>query len=170
MAYPLSILIHVVFGTLWAGGAVALGFFIFPAVIEAGPAGGAVMGGVAKRQLPVYFSAFAILTVLSGLYLIHVRSSANPEFFTSAEGMVLSLGALLGLGAFGLGLGIQRPTAMRIGALGAQIAQQGGQPTPEQIAELGVLRPKLLKIAKVVAFHLLGSVVCMAAHRLAAGF
>ena len=50
MEFPVLILIHVVFGIFWAGGAIVLGLFVVPAVLDAGPAGGAVMAGVVKRS------------------------------------------------------------------------------------------------------------------------
>jgi hypothetical protein len=163
--YTLVVWIHVFFGVLWAGGAIALGLFVIPAVIEAGPNGGPVMGGIVKRKLPVYYSAFGIVTALAGLYLLYVRASSNPAFWGSPEGIVLSLGALLGLGALGIGLGMQRPTALKLGALGAQIAAQGTPPTAEQGAQLAVLRPKLQKAAMLQAWHLVGAALCMASHR-----
>lgn len=170
MHYTLTVLIHVFFGILWAGGAIALGFFVIPSVVEAGPAGGAVMGGmVGKRKLPNWYTAFGVLTVLSGLALLYVRSAANPAFWGSLEGIVLSLGSLLGLGGFGIAMGMQRPAAMGLGALGAQIAAQGTPPTPEQGAQLAALRAKLQKAAKLQALHLLAAVACMASHRFFAG-
>ena len=46
MEYLILIFLHVLFGIFWAGGAIVAGFFIFPSVLDAGPAGGAVMAGV----------------------------------------------------------------------------------------------------------------------------
>jgi len=170
LSYTLTVLIHVFFGILWAGGAIALGFFVIPAVVEAGPAGGAVMGGmVAKRKLPHWYTGFAILTVVTGLYLLHIRSAANPEFWGSKEGIVLSLGAVLALGGFGIGMGMQRPAALKLGALAGQIAAQGTPPSPEQGAQMAALRAKLLKAARLQAFHLTAAIVCMASHRFFAG-
>jgi hypothetical protein len=170
LGYTLTVLIHVFFGILWAGGAIALGFFVIPAVVEAGPAGGAVMGGMAgKRKLPHWYTGFALLSVLSGLALLYFRSSGNPAFWGSKEGMVLSLGALLALGGFGIGIGMQRPAALKMGALGAQIAAQGTPPTAEQGAQMAALRAKLLKAARLQAFHLIVAMACMASHRFFAG-
>jgi uncharacterized membrane protein len=165
LSYTLTVLVHVLFGILWAGGSVALGLFVIPAVIEAGPNGGPVMGGIVKRKLPQIYTGFAVLTVLSGLFLLHVRSAGNPAFWGSTEGIVLSVGALLGLGAFGIGVGMQRPAAMGLGALGAQIAAQGTPPTAEQGAQMAALRAKLGKAARLQAFHVLAAALCMAAHR-----
>ena len=77
MEYGTLILLHVFFGILWAGGAIAAGFFIIPAVLEAGPAGGAVMGGVVKRRFPVVMTASALVVVLTGLRLYSMRLSLD---------------------------------------------------------------------------------------------
>ena len=48
---------------LHAGGAVMVSLFVAPAIVEAGPAGGAVMAGVAKRRMPVMLLVSALVTV-----------------------------------------------------------------------------------------------------------
>jgi uncharacterized membrane protein len=166
MEYVMLILIHAFFAILWGGGAIATGFFVVPAVMEAGPGGGAVMAGVLKRRLPTIMTASSVLVVLSGIRLYTLRLSA--EWLATPHGIVLSLGALAGLGAFAIGVFVQRPTANRLGALGAQIAAAGGSPTPEQAAELQALRSRLLKVARVTAWHLIVAALLMSAHQWAA--
>jgi hypothetical protein len=164
MEYVSLIFIHVAFGVIWAGGAITAGLVVIPAVMEAGPAGGAVMGGIVKRKFTVVMLVSAILVVLTGVRMFMVRFSA--EWLSTPEGIVLSLGALLGLGALGIGVGAQKPAAERLAALGGQVAASGGPPTAEQVAELAALRARLLKVARINAFHLLGATVLMASHRL----
>lgn len=168
MEYFLVIFLHVAFGMVWVGGAVAAGFFFIPAVLEAGPAGGAVMAGVMKRKFPVVMTASAVTVVLTGIRLYMVRFST--EWLATAEGIVLTLGAVLGLGGFFLGLLVQKPTAERMGALGAQIAASGGPPSPEQARELEALRAKLSRVARLTGWHLIGAATLMASHRLATLF
>jgi uncharacterized membrane protein len=166
MEFSTLLLVHVFFGILWGGGAIAAGFFIIPSVLEAGPGGGAVMAGVMKRRFPILMTVAAGLVVLSGLRLYSIRFST--AFLGTPEGIVLTLGALLGLGAFVMGVFVQRPTAQRLGALGARIAAAGGPPTPEQAAEMQALRARLSKAAYLTAWHVLLSSLLMAGHRLAA--
>jgi uncharacterized membrane protein len=166
MEFSALLLVHVFFGILWAGGAIAAGFFIIPSVLEAGPAGGAVMAGVMKRRFPILMTVAAGLVVLSGLRLYSMRFST--AFLGTPEGIVLTLGAVLGLGGFFMGVFSQRPTAQRLGALGAQIAARGGPPTPEQAAEMQALRARLGKVARLTAWHVLIASLLMASHRLAA--
>ena len=166
MEFSSLLLLHVFFGILWAGGAVAVGFFVIPSVLEAGPGGGAVMGGMLKRRFPILMTVSAVLVVLSGLRLYTMRFST--AFLGTPEGIVLSLGGLLGLGAFFIGVFVQKPTAERLGALAAKLAAAGSPPAPEQAAELKALQVRLGKVAKLTGWHLIASALLMAGHRLAA--
>lgn len=166
MEFASLLLLHVFFGILWAGGAIAVGFFVIPSVLEAGPGGGAVMAGVLKRRFPILMTVSAVLVVLTGLRLYTMRFST--AFLGTPEGIVLSLGGLLGIGAFFIGVFVQKPTAERLGALGAQLAAAGSPPTPAQAAELQALRTRLGRVAKLTAWHLILSALLMASHRLAA--
>jgi hypothetical protein len=166
MEYLSLVLLHVFFGIIWAGGAIAAGLFIIPSVLEAGPAGGAVMAGVTRRKLPMVLTISAAVNVLAGVRLLMIRYAAG--WLTSPEGIVLVLGALLALAAFVMGVFIQKPTVERIGTLAGQIAASGSPPTPAQAAEMQALRAKLGRIAGVTAWHLLAAIALMASHRLAA--
>lgn len=166
MEYAVLILLHVFFGILWAGGLITMGLFVVPSVIDAEPAGGAVTGGVLERGFPRFMTAFAGLVILSGLRLYTLR--LNGGWLITPHGIVLTLGALAGLGAFAIGFFAQRPTANRLAALGSQVAASGAPPTPEQAAELDALRTRLRKVARVTAWHLVVAALLMAAHPLAA--
>ena len=165
MEYFLLIFLHVFLGIVWAGGGIVTGLFVIPSVLDAGPAAGPVMAGVAKRRLPLVLTLAAALVVLTGIRLYMIRFT--PAWLTTPEGLVLTLGGLLGLAAFAMGVFVQRPTVQRIGQLSAAIAQAGGPPTASQQAELQALRARLRRIAPVVAWHLLAAAALMSAHRFA---
>jgi len=166
MEYASLILLHVFFGILWAGGAVTIGLFVIPSVFEAGPGAGPVMGGILKRRFPTLMTVSGVLVVLSGLRLYSMQFSA--AWVATPRGITLTLGGLAGLAAFVIGVFMQRPLAMRLGALGAQLAAAGAAPTPEQAAEMASLRTRLAKVARVNAWHLIAAALLMAAHSLAA--
>jgi len=166
MEYTGLILLHVFFGIVWAGGAIAAGFFIIPAVLDAGPSGGQVMAGVLKRRFPTVMTVSAVLVVISGLRLYMMRFSM--DWLGTTHGIVLSIGALAGLGAFAIGVFAQRPTANKLGALGAKLASAGTPPSSEDAAEVERLRTRLRKVARVTAWHLVVAALLMAAHQLAA--
>jgi uncharacterized membrane protein len=168
MEYLSLVFLHVAFGVLWAGGAIVVGLFVIPAVIDAGPSGGAVMGGILKRRLPVFLSLSAFIVVLSGIRMYMIRFT--PEWLTTAEGLAITIGAVLGLGAFVLGFFIQRPLAGKVGTLAGRIAASGAPPTPDQAAELAALRARLRRVAALTAWHLIGATILMSLHRLATTF
>lgn len=158
-------LLHLCFGFLWAGGAVIMGLWVIPAVVAAGPAGGAVMQGVVvDRKLPQVLTVSGLITVLCGLRLYMLKFSMG--WLTTPEGIALSLGGLLGIAAFFIGVMVQRPRAAQVAALGAEIAASGGPPSAEQQAKMAELQGKLVRTGKVLAWHLVASVVLMSAMRL----
>jgi len=163
--YLSLVFLHVLFGILWAGGAVATGLFIVPSVIDAGPAGGAVMAGVVKRKFPIVMTVSAWVVLLTGLRLYMIRFSTS--WVTTPEGLVISLGALLAIAAFVMGVFVQKPTVEKLAALGAEVAASGAPPSPAKAAEMQTLRTKLRKIASLTAWHLLAAAALMASHRLA---
>jgi uncharacterized membrane protein len=168
MEYLSLVFLHVAFGVLWAGGAIVLGLFIIPSVMDAGSAGGAVMAGILKRRLPVFLSVSAFVVVLSGVRMYMIRFT--PEWLTTAEGLAITIGGLLGLGAFVLGFFIQRPLAGKLGAMAARVAASGAPPTPDQAAELAALRGRLRRVAALTAWHLIGATLLMSIHRMATMF
>ncbi|HVO30856.1 MAG TPA: hypothetical protein VMV18_08970 [bacterium] len=163
--YAALLFVHLAAGILWAGGAIVAGFFMLPAVLEAGPAGGAVMSGVTTRKFPQIMTVAALLVLLSGARLYMIRFTL--EWVMSTEGVMLTVAALLAIAALLMGFFVQKPTAMRMGALAAQIKAAGAPPTPEQMAEMKALGEKLGKIARVAAWHLVAAALLMASHRLA---
>lgn len=167
MEYTSLILVHIAAGVLWAGGSITAGFFVIPAALDAGPGGGAVMAGVMKRGFPKFMTLLGILVVLSGLRLYMLRF--NVAWLGTPGGVATTLGGLLALGAFFLGLLVQKPAAERLGQLSGELAAAGAPPTPEQAAGLAQARARLGKIGRVTAWHLVAATVLMASRRLLEG-
>ena len=173
MLFASLIFIHVFFGTLWAVGAFIVGFFVIPSVLEAGPGGGPVMGGiVAKRKFPIFMTVWAVLAVASGLWLwiIDFNAKGGLTWLTHPEGAVLTLAGLGALHAFVKGLLVQKPTAEKMAALGARIAQSQGKPDPALLEEMKATQAKMAKIALSGVRELMGVAALMALHQLLAQF
>jgi uncharacterized membrane protein len=166
MEYTVLVFVHVLGAILWGGMGLMAYFFLIPSVQEAGPAGGAVMAGLMKRKMSLVMNIAAYATVISGLRLYQLRFSM--DWLTTAQGLGLTLGGLLGLGALAIGQMAMRPTAEKLGDLGAQIKAAGTPPSPEQAAQMAALGAKMGKLAKVMGFHMLGAVVLMTLNRLLA--
>lgn len=166
MEFAVLRLLHLSFGGVWVGAAMIFAFWLVPSANEAGPGGGAVMRGVVQtRKLPLVLMISGWVTVIAGFRLYMLRFSM--PWLTTPEGIVLTAGALLALGGLAVGMFAQRPTAMKLAALGAEIAAAGKPPTPEQAAQLAALQAKLARVAIVVAAHLGAALVLMSAMRLA---
>jgi len=136
--------IHVFSAFVWAGVVFVNYAWLSPAIKESGPAGGAVMGRIAKSSLPRVMTFAPILTVLTGLVLYWVYSGHfSTAYMTSWKGIALSIGVLAGLIAFFEGWFVSGPTVKKIGALGAAMQAAGGPPQPEQVSQMQALQAKL---------------------------
>ncbi len=108
----------------------------------------------------------SVLTILAGSLLYwHTSGGLNFNWITSGPGLILSLGAVLGLIALSLGLFIIAPTAKRLMALGQTIQATGGPPLPEQMSQLHFLEARLSQVGKSEFVLMLGSLLTMAMAR-----
>ena len=136
-------IIHIGSAIVWVGSALFLHFFIEPTVRALGPPGGAFMAHmVEKRKVPVVIAFAAVLTIAAGIVL-YIRDSDgfDPDWITSSVGLSFTVGAVAAISAFFLGLIFVRPRVVRLGALAA--AMGSGEPSPQNVAELGALRKRL---------------------------
>jgi hypothetical protein len=146
---------HICCGAFWGINVILAGFFLVPAVQEAGPGGGAVMGGIMKRKFSQVMTITGLLAMLSGIALYSMRFS--PQWALSPEGLVLLVGGLLALSALGMGVARQRPLAEKL----ALLAKEGRQ------AEMGPVAADMAKTARIMAWHVVALLLLMTAHRAA---
>ena len=126
-------LLHIVAGLIWVGAAIVMSCYIEPALERAGAGGSqflrALYGNVSfPRLIPLS----ALITTIAGLLLYGLM--AYHEAMSSSMGMVLTLGALFGLLAFGHGLSTVWRGAGRFATMAASdsadeaaLAQLGGK-------------------------------------------
>lgn len=160
-------LIHVVAGACWVGAVVVVARKVFPSVLAAGPAGGAVMGQLAGvRKLPLFLIHLMSATILSGI-LLYVRNGmvSNGEWYRSMPARIYGMGAVFAIITAILGVTINSPTAKKIGALAGTIAASGGPPSAEQVTEMSRLNDKLQKALNVGALLLILAAACMSVAR-----
>jgi uncharacterized membrane protein len=142
-------IIHILFGIFWVGTTLFLVFFFDPTIKAAGPAGGAVMGQLTLRRFTIVMGLSAFLTVAAG-FVLYVKESGGFDFswVTKPTGITLTIGSLAGILAFLLGFTVQMPAGTRMTALQKEIQAAGGQPTPSQLAEIGVLQKRLTNASR----------------------
>lgn len=153
--------IHVLSAVIWTGVVFYNVAFLSPAINASGPAGGAVMQKIAGGAMLRVMQIVPLTTVLAGLILYWYYSRLSMAYITSLHGLFLTVAALLGLGAFFEGAFVTGPTAAKVGALGAQMAQAGGPPKPEQQAEMQRLRARLESASMRGAIFLILAVIGM---------
>lgn len=164
MALHLAVrVLHVVLGAFWAGAIFSTLLFYDPAMREAGPEGGKVMGILQRRGWSNAMMASGGLTILSGLWLFWVMSGHfAPAYMGTPRGIVLSMGMLAGILILVIGMAVTRPTGARLAEVAGRIAAAGGPPTPEQAAELARLGARMGLLLKVIGVLMLATLVTMA--------
>lgn len=95
-------LLHIVGGLVWVGAAIVMSFYIEPALLAAGADGNRILRRLYSttsfaRLIPLS----ALVTTVAGLLLYGMLS--YHEALSSSMGVVLTLGALVGLLAFAHG-------------------------------------------------------------------
>jgi uncharacterized membrane protein len=159
--------LHIVGGALWVGGAVVAARFILPSVIEAGPAGGAVMEGIGtKRKFSIYLMLLMLVTILSGVGLMYeVSGGFAHEWFTTQMAHGITIGAAAAIAAAVVGVTMNMPVAKKMMAHVGAMKAQGSPPTPEQMAKLAQFQNGLLRASRIAAFFLVVAVAFMAIAR-----
>jgi len=155
--------LHVLLGALWVGAVTFVAAFLDPTAREMGPEGGRMMGILQRRGFQRTVLILAVLTVLTGLWLLwHLSGGFSSSFMGSRSGIVLSTGGLLGIIALTIGGHVITPTGKRLGALGARLAAAGTPPAPEDLAEMARLQRRLTASLRVTAFLVLVTIALMA--------
>lgn len=166
-AFFLVRLLHVVSATLWVGGALVVAGFVAPAIRAAGPAGGPVMRQLTEVQrLPYVLAGAGVIAILSGAYLVWVLASGSLlNWIQTAPGRIYSLGAACAFVAAVVGLGVNIPTANRLGALAASLRNAGATPATAQTDLLRRLSMRLARGTRVAAVLLILATSAMATAR-----
>jgi hypothetical protein len=108
-------LVHIVGGALWVGMLFLAVFFVSPAIAEVGPDGGKVMAALQRRRVMTITPVIALLTIVSGIWLVLRVYGGMAALAASRTGMALNVGAAAALVAFLLGIIVMRPAMVRAG-------------------------------------------------------
>lgn len=151
--------VHIIAAAGWFGALLLLVGRIGPAIKAAGPAAGPFVVEVVRRGgIGTIIGPLGIFTVLAGLYM-YIAGDFHKHPMSTGADMLLSLGALTGIIALGLGLAIAVPNEMKMKKI---VAELQGPPTPEQggqLRELGMKNAKLSgSIALLVSITILAMV------------
>ena len=158
-------IIHIFAAVAWVGGGIFLTSILSPTVQAAGPDGGRFMMRLASfGRMSRVLTVSSLLTVLAGLLLFWPTSGhLNPQWLSSAHGIVLTIGAILGILAFLHGAFVAGRATNEMGVVANEILAKQGPPAPEKLQQAQLLGAKLGRNAIISVT--LGSLalLCMAA-------
>jgi len=160
-------LIHIVGGVYWAGTMFFFVTFLEPSLRSLGPDGGKVMIRLFERGYMKVLPIIAVLTVLSGLWLLWIVSGGfQPQYMGSRIGIGFSTGGALAIIALLVGLVVMRPVGARVWEIARQLPQETSEATRTALlAEMGKLRERTLFSARLIFGLLAGAVALMALAR-----
>ncbi len=145
-------LVHVVGGVLWVGMMAFTVVFLAPAIADVGPDGGKVMAALQRRRVMTVMPIIALLTIISGAWLMQRVYGGMAGLTASRMGMTLLIGAAAALVAFLLGVVVMRPAMARAAVSTDQ-------------AEIQRLRARGAAVGRVVALLLIVAAAAMAVAR-----
>lgn len=159
-------IIHIVCGIFWVGATMFTAAFLLPALRDAGPDGAKVMAGITKRKFMEIMPVVAILTMLSGLWMLSRASGGfNSTYFSTRPGMGYSTGATAAIVAFIIGMSFVRPSMKRAAELGQAAAQASAEDKAKLGAQAQALRARANTAGNVVAVLLVTAAIAMAVAR-----
>jgi uncharacterized membrane protein len=107
-------LVHIGGGAMWVGMMVFMTFYLTPALAEAGPQEtGKLMAALQKRRIMIVMPIIALLTIVSGLWMMSRLYAGPSDFAASRTGMALNVGAVSAILAFLIGIVFMRPLMMK---------------------------------------------------------
>jgi len=157
---------HVFFGALWVGMMAFQVLFLMPALGEAGPDSAKVMGALARKKIPVILPIFALITLISGMWLFNRLAGGNMgALMATPMGKAFAWGGAAALIAFLVGVIVMRPAMMKSMRLAESLPTAPPDERASRSAELQRLRARGATLGKVVNVLLLFALAAMAIAR-----
>ena len=137
--------IHVVASVCWAGGGFVFFLFIEPTARSLAPSGMQfVQHMVNKGRFSLFMVISSTLTVISGALLLWQDASGQwLEWVKTGPGLGFTIGSIVGIVVYFIGMFGVNPRAVKLAKLGQEIQAAGGPPTPAQVAELQKLSKQM---------------------------
>jgi len=160
-------LIHIIASVCWAGGGFIFFLFVEPTAKALAPTGMQfVQYMVTKRRFSIFMVISSTLTVLTGALLIwQLASGGLLSYMKTGPGLGFSLGSVVGVVVYFIGMFGVNPRAIRLSKIGQEIQAAGGPPTPEQGAELHKLDREMSALGLADFILVAISLVLMASAR-----
>jgi hypothetical protein len=157
---------HVFFGALWVGMMAFQVFFLAPVLAELGAGAGPVMAGFMKRRIPVIMPIFALVAIISGMWLFQRMSGGDMQaLMATSMGKGFAIGGAVALLAFLIGIIAMRPAMMKSMKLGEALATARPDERAGIQVEMQKLRERGTALGKLVTWMLLFTLAVMAVAR-----
>lgn len=162
-------ILHIAAGVAWGGSVFLFVVLIQPSAAAIGPAASPLMMQLlGKRKMISWLLSLAGTTVVAGLFLYwkdwHDYGGLG-DFVSSGFGLALTVGALMAIGAFLVGLLGTRPNVARLLALAGQAAGSEGGPSPEVAKQIGRVQARLKALGRTAFGLIVVAVLAMATAR-----
>jgi uncharacterized membrane protein len=154
---------HVLLAAVWIGAVAFTTFFLMPALEEAGPAAGPVMGALLRRKLHVFMASLGGTTVLTGLYLYYrFTGGFDPALSGTRAAMVFGTGGLAGIIALIIGGAVVSRSAKKMGELGARLAAVPATERAAMVEEMSAARRRAATASRIIIALQVFAIVLMA--------
>ena len=159
-------MVHILAGVVWVGGIFLVVAFLQPSAASIGPAAGPFVQEIlGRRRLPVFLLTAGAVTIGAGL-LVYWRdwqlTGSLGDWIGSRYGAVLTIGAVVAIVAWFIGLLALKPTIERVLSLAGALAKGETPPPPERMAELQRLQARTRQLARLILTLLVFAVLAMA--------
>ena len=140
-------ILHIVGGTVWAGGAVYVAFILSPHLDRLGPdIRGSVMKAVSKATTSL-LTAAGTITIFAGVALtLRMRQNFFTTWFNSEWGWAIFTGMVISIVAIVLG-GIVGATVKRLAKLSSET--EGRSPSNEEMTNMSAMSKRISYISKI---------------------
>ncbi|MCA9913377.1 MAG: hypothetical protein KC496_08500 [Anaerolineae bacterium] len=158
-------LLHILLGIIWVGFGVLLAWIMIPTAERTGERGQAMLRTfIGYSPIGTVFGISALGTTLAGLIMWPLRTENGYDLvaFGPAGDIVMSIGAVFGLLAFGHGA---TATGRYTGAYAAAAKAYDENPSPENAQALEDAKKKFRMHTNISAWLAVVAVVCMAGAR-----
>jgi uncharacterized membrane protein len=157
-------LLHLIFGTIWVGGAFYYNFILLPKLRQVdGRTQRSVIKAVTQTMAPL-LGISALITILSGGVMIaQLRSEHGTNFLNTGWGISMMVGLFTSILTVVLVFAVEAPTGNQVNKLGASI--EGRAPSPAESQELQRLSNRVVFIGRLGTALLFIALVSMAVAR-----
>lgn len=160
-------ILHIFAGILWVGAGFFYVVVLMPSLKQTGKKAYPLFLAVSGNRVgKVLMPATALLTTVAGLLLYErVSGRFDADYMKSTQGIVLSIGVLAGLGAFGHGGAVLGRSTEKLVQKITELEAQGEAPSAAQQAEVDNMMDYLAKHANISLGLMIVAVLGMAAAR-----